>query len=114
MSLVNTDAASPYVESLACSTTSVVVIRHIIKGNMVSNLTVLGFELHDTSDRAKYLFSDDLHAGLALCENCWLNEVSLVANLVAAKVHCSTFSFSGVNIPHDALCSRHRTSYKKI
>ena len=56
---------------------------YIITDRTVDNLTVLGLELHDTSDGAKYLLSDDLHVGPALRENCWLNVVSLFANPVA-------------------------------
>ena len=86
MSLVNTEAARPYVVLLASSITSEhasSVGRHNF-GATKATRTLFSLELEDTCDWSKDLFLDDLHVWLTFGEDGRVDKIPLVPNSVSA------------------------------
>ena len=102
ISLVNTEAARPYVVLLACSITSVhgaLTPWHVTR----DVLTLFGLELENARDGSKDLLPDDLHVWLTSGEDGRLDKVPFVSDTVPPGVHGCALRFAGVDVAHDAL-----------
>jgi len=67
------------------------------------NRILVILELDKDNHRAEDLLADNLHVGLAVSEDCGLDEVAFHAVAFATVVACSAFSFAGFDIPHNAV-----------
>jgi len=67
------------------------------------NRILVILELDNDNHRAEDLLADNLHVGLAVREDCGLDEVAFRAVTFAAVVACSAFGFAGFDIAHNAV-----------
>jgi hypothetical protein len=67
------------------------------------NPTFFGLEFDDASHRPEDFLLHDRHLGFTLCEDGWLDKISILAEALSPKMNRSALLLSRVNESHDTL-----------